>query len=177
MLDALLSAVETEEEKILVEKLYQEYESTMYSTAYSILKHKQEAEDAVENAFLRILEHLQKLHLDININTQALLIIITRNIALNETEKQKRKINHEINIDDIDAIPAPKFPTDISLSQIKELINKLPDDLKHTVIMRYILGYTAEETADLLNVSVSTVYKRISTSKDLLRKFMEDCYA
>lgn len=177
MLDVLLSVIETEEEKKLITKLYSEYEKQMFSTAYSILQHRQEAEDVVENAFLKVIERLSDFHLDIDIRTQALLTIITRNIALNETKKQRRQHDHEINIDDIESIPVFEFPIDISLSKIKELINKLPDDLKHTVIMRYILGYSAEETAELLDISVSAVYKRISTSKDLLRKFMEDSYA
>ena len=177
MLDTLLSVLETEEEKTLIDKLYSEYESQMFSTAYSILQHKQEAEDAVENAFLKIIEHLSNLHLDINIHTQALLTIMTRNIALNEIKKQKRQFDHEIDIDDIETISAPEFEDDLSYSKIKKLINELPSDLKHVVIMRYILGYTAEETAELLDISPSAVYKRISASKKLLIKFMEDSYA
>ena len=177
MLDALLSVLETEEEKMLIEKLYNEYEAQMFSTAYSILKHNQDAEDIVQNAFLKIIEHLSNLHLDINTHTQALLTIITRNISLNEIKKQKRQRNHEIIVYDIETTSFFEFPSDISYSKIKELINKLPDDLKHTVIMRYILGYTAEETAELLDISASAVYKRVSASKDLIKQFMEDSYA
>ena len=177
MVNALLSVLETEEEKILIDKLYHEYESQMFSTAYSILQHKQEAEDAVENAFLKIIEHLPNLYLDVNIHTQALLTIMTRNIALNEIKKQKRQLDKEIAIDDIETIPAPEFDGELSYSKIKELIDKLPPDLKHVVIMRFILGYSAEETAGLLDISASAVYKRISASKDLLKKYMEDSYA
>ena len=177
MLDSLLSVLETEEEKILIEKLFCEYESQMFSVAYSILQHRQEAEDVVENAFLKVIEQMANLHLDINIHTQALLTIITKNIALNEIKKQKRQLDHEIDIDDIETIPAPEFKGSLSYSKIKELINKLPSDLKHVVIMRYILGYTSEETAKLLDISSSAVYKRISASKKLLIKLMEDSYA
>lgn len=177
MLDSLLSVLETEEEKMLIEKLFCEYESQMFSVAYSILQHRQEAEDVVENAFLKVIEQMANLHLDINIHTQALLTIITKNIALNEIKKQKRQLDHEIDIDDIETIPAPEFKGSLSYSKIKELINKLPSDLKHVVIMRYILGYTSEETAKLLDISSSAVYKRISASKKLLIKLMEDSYA
>ena len=176
MLDILLSVLESEEERTLIERLYNKYESQMFSTAYSILKHRQKAEDAVENAFLRVIEHISDLQLDVNTHTQALLTIMTKNVALNEIKKQKRQFDHEIDIEDIETVPASDFSGDLSYSEIKKLINKLPDDLKHVVIMRFILGYTVEKIAQLLDISTSAVYKRISASKNLLVKIMEDSH-
>lgn len=176
MLDSLLLVLETEEEKTLIEKLYNEYESQMYSVAYSILKHRQEAEDAVETAFLKVIECLPRLHLDINMQMQVLLTIITRNTALNQIKKINKRLNHESYGEDIESIPVAEIPGNLSYNEIKEFIYKLPDGLKNVVIMRYILGYSTEETANLLSISASAVYKRISAAKKLLVKFLEEQY-
>lgn len=176
MLDSLLLVLETEEEKTLIEKLYNEYESQMYSVAYSILKHRQEAEDAVEIAFLKVIECLPRLHLGINMQTQVLLTIITRNTALNQIKKINKQLNHESYGENIESIHVAEIPGDLSYNEIKEFIYKLPDGLKNAVIMRYILGYSTEETANLLSISASAVYKRISAAKKLLVKFLEEQY-
>ena len=114
MLDSLLLVLETEEEKTLIEKLYNEYESQMYSVAYSILKHRQEAEDAVEIAFLKVIECLPRLHLGINMQTQVLLTIITRNTALNQIKKINKQLNHESYGEDIESIHVAEIPGDLS---------------------------------------------------------------
>ena len=55
MLSTYLSMVETEEEKSLVEKLYNTYEQKMYFVAYSVLQNVQDTEDAVIAAIIAAL--------------------------------------------------------------------------------------------------------------------------
>ena len=62
MLSFYVSLVETEEEKSLVEALYIKYEQDMYNVAFSILHNNYDAEDAVQEAFLRVIENLDKIN-------------------------------------------------------------------------------------------------------------------
>ncbi len=176
MLDAILSAVESQEEKTLIEKLYYEYESQMYSTAFAILQHKHDAEDAVQNAFLKIIEYLPKLNLDLNLQTQSLLTIITRNIALNEIKKRKQRLKYEIDIEKLETIPVIEDFDKISYKEIQNLVDQLADDLKNVIIMRYILDYRPKMIAELLDISLSAVYKRIAAARKLLNSTTEECY-
>ena len=176
MIDVILSAIESQEEKTLVEKLYYEYESQMYSAAFAILHHKQDAEDAVQSAFLKIIEYLPKLNLDLNQQTQTFLTVITKNIALNEIEKRKRRLKHELDIQDVETLPIVEDFEKISFKEIRDLVDKLPHDLKIVIIMRFILDYDPKMIAELLDITESAVYKRIAAARKLLKSTAEECY-
>lgn len=58
MLSFYLSMVETDEERDLVTRLYYTYERMMYKIALGILKNPHDAEDAVSEAFIRLIKNL-----------------------------------------------------------------------------------------------------------------------
>ena len=176
MLDALLTQLETEEEKALIEKLYYKYESQMYSTAFSILQHKQDSEDAVQSAFLKIIDYLPKLNLDLNLQTQSLLIVITRNTALNKMKKRKQQLKYEIDIEDYENIPFIEDFDKLGYKDIQNMVDSLPDDLKNVIVLRYILDYSSKTIAEILDITESAVYKRITAARKLLKSTMEECY-
>ena len=60
MLQFYLSMMNSGEDKALVEFLYNEYKQLMFKTAYAILRNRESAEDAVHDAFLRVINHLSK---------------------------------------------------------------------------------------------------------------------
>ena len=55
MLQFYLSMMNSGEDKALVEFLYNEYKQLMFKTAYAILRNRESAEDAVHDAFLRVI--------------------------------------------------------------------------------------------------------------------------
>lgn len=177
MLDILLARLETEEEKTLIEKLYHEYQAQMYNAAYAILHHPQDSEDAVQSAFEKIMEHISDYSWDLNQNTQLLLTVITRNIARNEIKKRNLKLERELDIDDVkldfeEILSISEDFNKITFDQIKNLINKLPIDLKNVIIMRFILDKSPKTIANFLDITESAVYKRIATARKLLKDIM-----
>lgn len=55
-----LQMLETPEKKSLFEQIYLEYRGLMYHVAYEILHNDQDAEDAVHQAFVKIVENIKK---------------------------------------------------------------------------------------------------------------------
>ncbi len=90
MLSFYLSMVETEEERNLISDLYTRYEQKMYYAALGILHNQHSAEDAVHEAFLRIINNLHKLYFENDKKTEALVVIIVKNVALNMLKKDNR---------------------------------------------------------------------------------------
>lgn len=76
-----LQAIQNEADRSLVEELYNKYVNTMMYIAKSILKDQYRAEDAVNQAFLKIIEDLQKFSFENCKKTRALVVIIVRNIC------------------------------------------------------------------------------------------------
>ena len=60
MLSAFLSMIKDETERELVRSLYEANEQIMYNIAYNILHNRTDAEDAVQDSFVRVINHLEK---------------------------------------------------------------------------------------------------------------------
>lgn len=56
-----LSLIETEEDKIKFEDIFNSYKKTMYYVANSILKDEHYSHDAVQNSFLKIIKNIDKI--------------------------------------------------------------------------------------------------------------------
>lgn len=53
--------IETDEDKSKFEKIYERYKNLMFYTAMQILNHTQDAEDAVHQAFIPIIDNIDKI--------------------------------------------------------------------------------------------------------------------
>ncbi|MBP3857478.1 MAG: sigma-70 family RNA polymerase sigma factor [Ruminiclostridium sp.] len=89
MLALYMAMVDTDEERSLVERLYTSYEQMMYKAAFSLLKDSYYAEDAVHEAFLRIIRNMSCLNFDDDKKTRALLVITVRNVCFNMLRRNK----------------------------------------------------------------------------------------
>ena len=172
MLSTYLSMVETEEEKSLVEKLYNTYEQKMYFVAYSVLQNVQDAEDAVHEAFIRIIKNVSAYDFDFSDKTQALVCTIVRRIALDKCTKNVKRQEKEVPFDEKSDTLAFPDTSAAEYGELVQIIGRLPFEEKETLILRYVIGYTAEQTAKLLGVSVETVYKRRKRAIEILKENM-----
>ena len=86
-----LSLLDTQEDISKFELIYNTYKKQMYYTANNILKDNYLAEDAVHNAFLRIIDNLEKID-DVNShNTKGLIVIIVKNVSIDIYRKNKKE--------------------------------------------------------------------------------------
>ena len=56
-----LQIIETDEDKSKFEQIYETYRGLMFHTAFKVLTHEQDAEDAVHHAFVKIAENITKI--------------------------------------------------------------------------------------------------------------------
>ena len=56
-----LSMIETPDDKAKFERIYNRYRNLMYHVAYKVLSNHYDAEDAVHQAFVAIIRHLEKI--------------------------------------------------------------------------------------------------------------------
>ena len=91
MLSFCLSLIKTEQEKLLIEELYNKNKQTMYNIAYSNLHNRDDAEDAVQEAILRAINQIDKIS-QISPDKQCTYLnVIVRNISF---DMFNRKVNH-----------------------------------------------------------------------------------
>ncbi|WP_343097458.1 RNA polymerase sigma factor, partial [Clostridioides difficile] len=86
-----LAMLELEEDKIKFEKIYEKYRQIMFYVANKILKDDHLSEDAVHNAFLRIIKNIDKIDEVDSPRTKAFIVIIVERIAIDFYRKRKRE--------------------------------------------------------------------------------------
>lgn len=90
MLSLYLAMFDNEESKSEFEQLYTKYAQDMYAIAYSILKNKEDAEDAVHQSFVKIAENFVKVSSLSCQGIRAYIVIISENTAKNIYSRNKK---------------------------------------------------------------------------------------
>lgn len=167
-----LQAIEAEQNKAKLERLYVQYHGLMYYVAHKVTKNAEDAEDAVQQAFLYIIENMQKVGEVSCGKTRSFVCIIARHEAIDLA--RKRRTVYELEAADRElAACVPE-----SCGEITEAMTQLPKRYRDILLLRYRDGYSADELAKMLEISLAAVRKLIWRAKCALRKvLMEEAAA
>lgn len=176
MISAALAVMENEEERNELSEFYERYKVRFFNIALKILNNQENAEDAVQEAFMRIAKN-PKVFLSLSYFKRVNYMYITvKNICLDYLKKRK-PINSEIpTVDDIipydENIIENSLIDIVSRDEIIDFIAALPEAQKSVLVLTYSLEMSANEIAKTLGISVSAVYKRLYTARKAVRKFI-----
>lgn len=163
-----LQLIETEEHRTKFERIYTEYRGLMYHTAYQLLRHEQDAEDAVHLAFVSIAENIAKIE-DIGPKTKSYVAVIAESKAIDMLRRRQRlgavSLNQEITGIEIE-YDGNRFLT--------ECINRLPALQRQVVWLKYHYGYDLWEIAKILKISHAWATKLDQRAKKKLRQLLEE---
>lgn len=166
-----LALIETEEEKRKFERLYDGYKQTMYYAAYQILQDVHMSEDAVHQAFLRLVDHLDKIDESDCHKTRGFLVIITKHIAIDIYRKNKRE--QTLSFDELEFSIADTAGQMDDADEISRAIARLPLNYAAVLTLKFSHGYTDREIAQMLHITEEAVRKRISRAKKKLAEILE----
>lgn len=144
----------------LVYDWYQAYHTGLYRFALSILKDVQLAEDALQEAFVRL---LQQNRLPDTEKAQAWLYRVLRNICYDILRRQKREIPESPAAA---AVPGENW-------EFIELIAPLPQKEREILALRFIGGFSHREIAGIMGLTVHSAKKRYERAIQALRKETE----
>lgn len=147
-----------------IEYAVEKYSQMLFRICYSILCNKHDAEDALQETFLR---YMTKAPLfNDSEHEKAWLIKVATNISKNMARFNSR---HAVeNLDELRHIGISDDDRDIF-----ELIMRLPAKYKIVLDLYYIEGYKANEIADITNTSPVTVRKRLQYGRKMLKLELE----
>lgn len=143
--------------------LYERYSKAMYSTTVHMLGHNEDAEDALQDAFVNAFNNLKKF--DGRVSFGAWLKKITINVCLNKLRKKNLKWL-ELDFDIVDNNEDSELV--IEPDSLNSAIEKLPSGCKSVFTLKAIEGYKHEEIAKELNISLSTSKSQFIRAKKLL---------
>ena len=168
-----LSLLDSEEEISKFELIYSTYKKQMYYTANNILKDSHLAEDAVHNAFLSIINNLEKIE-DINSHkTKGLIVIIVKNVSIDIYRKNKKERDNTIFIDDLDDINGYDEINKNDIGDLEIAISKLPENYKQVFLLKFSHELTDNEISEILDIKPDNVRKRISRGREKLKNILK----
>ncbi len=147
--------------------LYKENCSLVYTIALRILRDGFLAEDAVQEAFVKIWRSAGQF--DAALGTpQGWISIIARNVALDLI--RKRRPHEELSDTDVTAIAAdPCEPSDPKLGQC---LAQLPEEQIKAIVTMYTYGMSHSELSIHLGAPVGTIKSRVRRATASLKKYM-----
>jgi RNA polymerase sigma-70 factor (ECF subfamily) len=162
-------------EKKVFDYFFDKYYQGLCVYAYRMLKSKSDAEDVVEDFFVRILENRNNITIESSVKSYFMRSVHNR--CLDYIAHQKVVINHELFRQQImsedDFREYPLIDTELQFL-IEKAIQNLPDGIRETFILNRFEGLKYQQIADQENISVKTVEYRISKALNILRKEFGD---
>lgn len=141
------------------EQLIADQENRLYRAALAILGSREEAEDAVQSAFVTFLEKAPD---DLE-NPGAWLM----RVLVNSCRSQLRRTRWR-SVPLLDTLPAPEEPERRELEEIFSL----PAEERTVIHLFYYEGYSTDEIARIIGKRPGTVRSRLSRARERLRALM-----
>lgn len=151
------------------ERLFELYERSMYCLAYQILNDPWDAEDAVIDAFTRILKSREPISRPEDAKTRNRLMQATKQAAIDIYRKRRRDRNYFAEDVLTDDIPDSQNDQDTSF-WTEELLRSLPEKYSSVLKCRFLQDRSIAETALILGISEAAVSKRQERAIQMLKK-------
>lgn len=169
-----LNTINCEEDKSIFKEIYITYRKLMFYEANLILKDIQLSENAVHDAFIKIIENIDKID---NINcpkTKSFIVIIVRRISINIYNKRKKEnLIFFDNVEEYSNHPTLITPED-SFSDISQALSKLSERDQQIFILKYFHGFSICEISTILDISEDALYKRFQRCKKKLKIILNE---
>lgn len=184
MLALYLAYLDDEKDKELFSNIYYSYRKQMVSVAFSIVNNQTDAEDVVEDVFLRIAQKYFDIvrSIDNEIDRRNYLLKATKNTAINKSKSKKKENTSlntiiEYNMNDIEELSDDTFLetlcNKIDYDQMIEAIKSLNEKYRDVLYYHFVMELTVPETAKLLNQTTSTTKKQLVRGKKMLLSLLE----
>ena len=161
-----------------LEALLAIHEKKMYAICLRMFKHREDAQDCLQEAMLRVFRSLKSFKRESALSTW--IYRLTTNTCLDEL--RRRKSRPSVSMDGLMEtgwMPADEGdgPDEAYIkrerrSAVHAAIEELPDDMRAVIVLRDIEGFSYDEVSQITGVNVGTVKSRISRGRARLREVM-----
>jgi RNA polymerase sigma-70 factor (ECF subfamily) len=170
------------------DELVKRYENKVYRLAFKILRHEDDAGEALQDAFLSAYRGLKNFKADSTFSTW--LYRVATNAALMKYRKRRdghvsleQSQSHDedaegLQIADWSALPDDELLTGELDEILSEGLDRLPDELREVFVMRDIEGLSNSDVAERLRLTVPAVKSRLHRARlqlrDRLNRYFQD---
>jgi RNA polymerase sigma factor (sigma-70 family) len=160
-------------DRVAYYQIYRLYSRSMYNSALRITNNEDEAQDALQDAFISAFENLASYRGDSAFGAWLKRIVINKAITRVSKRKMERlpedenwDVKQEEPIDLFESFP-------FTIEKVMAAINALPDGYRKVLSLYLIEGYDHSEIAEIMNITESTSKSQFNRSKKKLKELLE----
>ncbi len=151
-------------------QLYKVYYKAMYSVSLRILNNEVEAEDVMQEAFLKAFRKIKTYKGEVSFGAWLKKIVVNRSLDY----LKKRKVHFEEVNERTTQIPEFQVEAkEVDVQAIKDAIQSLPDGYRVVLSLYLIEGYDHEEISQILGISNSASRTQLLRAKNKLRELLK----
>lgn len=153
--------------------LFHQYKNLVFKTAFLLLSDYQEAEDALQEVFLRVYKALPTFDLERGAFT-TWLYRITVNYCLDRRRRHRPVILPLDKVRSLAGADPPRFAEKAeNADAVLQAVERLSDKLRTVLVLRYYLDLPYKEIAEVLELPEGTVKSRLDLALKTLRRVLE----
>ncbi len=143
----------------------------LYGFAFRILRNQAEAEDVVQEIFIKLWNMGERL--DEYKSVDALATTMTKNFCIDLIRKQRHNYNTDVNINEFQALTSPSPHDQMENLESGEILNTiiagLPESYRIIIRLRDIEGASYEEIAERTDQNINTLRVTLSRARKAIR--------
>lgn len=185
----MIMTIANEEERSFVENIYYTYSKQMMQLCMSILKNKEDAQDAVSDAFVAIIKNVDKFWASEHL--EGFVMVTTKNAACARYTKMTNKNQHEspftyfedeesgllLDIEDTTVNLDQALVDSEFIEEVKKLLNDFPADVSTIVVYKFLYHYRNSEIAEMMGMDRAEVNMKLFRARKKLQKLLKDRYS
>jgi RNA polymerase sigma-70 factor, ECF subfamily len=150
-----------------------------YTLARYLLRDPNEAEDAVQECYMRALRHFDTLR---GTEVKPWLLAILRNVCRVEFGRRARVVLYDVNADNDDAdtaapvwqeaqeTPEAEMLRKLDAETIRRMVAELPEAFREVIVLREFEDLSYQEIAKVIDTPLGTVMSRLARGRAMLRE-------
>lgn len=143
----------------------------LYRVAARILGSAADAQDAVQDAYVRAYDALQQDRYDERLRMEAWLVTILTRVCIDMLRTRKVRADEGLRqTSALPQIPDAEENQALALMELSRWLEALPPDQRAAIVLRFMEGMTSAEVGVALGVSEGAVEQRILRARATLRK-------
>lgn len=143
----------------------------MFNICYRITGREEDAEDALQEAFISAFRNLHHYRGDAAFGAWLKRIVVNK--AINSLKKRRHDLIPDNEQWDVAEETAPvEYKEELTVDRVKKAIDQLPDGYRAVLSLYLLEGYDHEEIGEILGISESTSKSQLNRAKNKLREFL-----
>jgi RNA polymerase sigma-70 factor (ECF subfamily) len=165
------------------EILVKRHKDKVYTYILLMVKNEHLAHDIFQETFIKVVKSLHAGKYQENGKFISWVVRIAHNLIIDHFRKEKQMRTFSNDEYEMDIFNSPKFSDntieediiqDQIMSDVRQLVEFLPDEQKEVIVLRHFMGLSFKEISEQTNVSINTALGRMRYALINLRKLVEE---